>query len=94
MEKNSHQIIIKMEVDNILAQMDNFDWNVEVILASSNPAQVLRPLVRLTIIHSSGDDNDNHQKILELSVEQFSEFRYKVAEALKIVNDVKSNKFI
>ena len=51
------------------------NWGLEVILASSEPGSTLKPRVTLCL--------DNC--VLELTPTAFSELRYQVAEALKIV---------
>ena len=74
---------------NIFPQLKNSEWSLEVIMASSDTKNTLRPLVRIKMIFT---EEDKQPMELVLSLESFAELRYKVAEALKITNDIKENK--
>ena len=74
---------------NIFPQLQNSEWSLEVIMASSDTKNTLRPLVRIKMNFT---EEDKQPMELVLSLESFAELRYKVAEALKITNDIKENK--
>jgi len=72
----------------ILPQLKSSEWTLEVITSSSDSANNLRPMVR---IQMQFEDNEDILE-LELSLDTFSDLRYKVAEAIKIMTDIKENK--
>ena len=72
---------------SILPSVTDIDWNIEVILASSDESQVLRPVVKIRL---KTDHSENVE--MEMDLEAFGEFRCKTAEAMKILNDLKDNK--
>ena len=74
--------------NKILPQLKETDWTVEVIMASSDISKALKPLVRIKM----GFEENEPPIEIELSLESFGDLRYKVAEALKIISDVKENK--
>ena len=74
---------------NIFPQLQNSEWSLEVIMASSDSKNTLRPIVRIKVNFT---EEDKEPVELALSLDSFAELRYKVAEALKITNDVKENK--
>ena len=79
-----------MSEDSILPVYQNASWSVEVIMASSDKSKLLKPVVRLTLhfIENTADEPVE----LELDMKTFGEFRYKLANALKLINDVEKNK--
>lgn len=74
--------------DFILPQLESIEWSVEVILASSDPSMTMKPLVRLSF--------KCHNQTFELTfpMDKFGELRFKVAEALQILGDVKQSKIL
>ena len=58
------------------------DWNLEVILASSESDRALKPRVTVCL---------ENNRVLELTPTAFSELRYQVAEAVMIVKQCKES---
>ena len=77
-----------MDLD-LLPKVKNVHWNIEVILASSKPENIMKPLVKLEFTFESSSEVPLE---LEFSMDNFSDFRFKTAEALKIINDINKNK--
>ena len=76
--------------NNILAQLKSSEWTLEVIMASSNSAKNMRPVVRIKLQF----EDDDELVELELSLDSFADLRYKVAEAIKITTDIKENNIV
>lgn len=74
-------------MDTIFQQLQSVhQWSLEVIIASSNPNKVLKPVVHLQLKMNTGEIEN-----LALNLEEFGEFRYKIAEASKILTDVENS---
>lgn len=70
-------------MENILPELPtDLQWKIQVILASSDSTRIMKPLVKIQL---------HPGKELEFTMEAFAEFRCKVAEALKILQDTKEN---
>ena len=76
------------EMENNIFGLSGSEWCLEVIMASSNNKNTLRPSVRIKMDFTAKEEPVE----LVLSLESFADLRYKVAEALKILNDIKENK--
>ncbi len=74
-------------MQEIVPRIEDVEWSVQVILASSKPSQNQRPVVHLKLKLRNGE-----VKLLRLSMESFDELRYKLAESVKIYNEIKQNK--
>lgn len=62
---------------------ESCDWSVDVGLSSSHVLKLLEPSINLTIRAKNPQDGTLEVMPMELTVQQFGQLRFKVAEALK-----------
>ena len=65
------------------------NWHVEVVISSQSIGKVLKPLVILTFVQTSG-----HKQTVVMNGEQFLEFRKQMAETLWAVHKLQKKPFI
>jgi len=72
--------------DFVFPRVKTIDWTVEVVLASSNEENIMKPLIKIWF-----QFEDQEAIELEMSMDKFADFRFKTAEAQKIMQDINKN---